>query len=107
MPALMGKLLPYNITGDVNVNGIGTLKIVSVPHDRYLSPDQVRRLSGLGPPIVEADPVAIENEPPAEPDSSNITSFSGATTMRRRPRSLPVRSVCSATSYGAPSDFSS
>ena len=64
--ALMGKLLPYNVTADLNVSGVRTLKIVSVPHDRYLSPDQVRTLSGLDPPPV------IENDPPPDPPSDEI-----------------------------------
>ena len=78
--ALMGKLLPYNVSADLSVSGISALRIVSVPHDRYLSPDQVRRLThpDLEPPsdpvVIESTPVVIEPEPePVEPEPTNVT----------------------------------
>ena len=77
---LLGKLLPYHINGNVNV-GIGTLKIVSVPADRYLSPGDVARLVDpdyVDPPVVIENAPAMVREPEPDPpevevDLTNVT----------------------------------
>ena len=80
--ALMGKLLPYNVSADLSVSGISALRIVSVPHDRYLSPDQVRRLTH---PDLEHVPPGLNRRIPLRrllSESIDIDSLWGAGACR-------------------------
>ncbi len=68
--SLLGRLLPLQVSGDVKV-GVTEVKIVSVPPDRYLSADDIKKLYpslALEPP--DSDDV-IEHEP-ATGDYHNV-----------------------------------
>lgn len=51
---LLGKMLPLQVNGAANTT-IGTVNVVSVPVDRYLSQEDIRKISAPAP--------AIEHEP--------------------------------------------
>jgi hypothetical protein len=57
---LLGKILPMQVTGNVG-QFIGTVNVISVPVDHYLSPDDIARL---------APQLAIEHEAASEQDEA-------------------------------------
>lgn len=52
---LLGKLLPLNISADSTVNVIGAVNVVSVPSDRYVTAEDIRKMQP--PPEVEHEPI--------------------------------------------------
>lgn len=51
---LLGKLLPMQVSGHVAAT-VAAVNVVSVPVDRYMTQDEVRKITGNGP--------VIDNEP--------------------------------------------
>ena len=51
---LLARVMPLQITGNIGAV-IGQVNIVTVPVDRYLAPEEAKRLSAPEPDIVDAE----------------------------------------------------
>ena len=58
----MGRLLPYQINGDVNVGIVAAVNIVSIPVDHLLSREDMAKLSPSSlPPTLAIDNTDVVN----------------------------------------------
>lgn len=77
---LLGKLVPINVTGDIDVTGGVTVNIVSVPNDHYVKGSRPEHQ----PPVIEPlpvieEPAPVVEEPPAAAlpfERGNVRVFS-------------------------------
>ena len=71
---LLGKILPLQVTGNVG-QFIGTVNVISVPVDHYLSPEDIARLAVAEVPAIEHDSAELVAEPeqPEQPDETEPT----------------------------------
>ena len=65
---LLAKLLPFNMNTNVTGAPTTSINIVAVPHDCYLTAEQIEKtrtpaLRELEPPIAQAEPDPVEPEP--------------------------------------------
>ena len=72
---LLGRLMPLQLNADIASASISTVRVISVPENRYLSAEDIARLQGQGPidhgpqpeQLAPPDTSAIEPEPIEEP----------------------------------------
>jgi hypothetical protein len=51
-----GRLLPFTITADEDIGAIGSINIITVPREQYLSPERIRELTAQEPQVIEPEP---------------------------------------------------
>jgi hypothetical protein len=56
---LLGKILPLQVNGALNAT-ISTVNVVSVPVDRYLSQEDIRKISAPAP-VIEHEPAGSDS----------------------------------------------
>ena len=76
---LLAKILPYNVHANVGGARIGSVNILSIPTDHYLSSEDAERLRvpariepGRPPLSLTAEPVPVEPAAPQSPTEAQL-----------------------------------